>query len=81
MFRLVQFVDNPAGLYADYWCWSGTNTKGKTGVFPQSHIDLQTLRGQDSTVGKKQSRGRSIFGSRSKGDGTTKSSHRNSVAS
>ncbi|KAK3991126.1 hypothetical protein QBC44DRAFT_214946, partial [Cladorrhinum sp. PSN332] len=33
-------------LYADYWCWSGTNSKGKTGVFPSSHVDLSTLRGQ-----------------------------------
>ncbi|KAK3983850.1 hypothetical protein QBC44DRAFT_313743 [Cladorrhinum sp. PSN332] len=33
-------------LYADYWCWSGTNGKGKTGVFPSSHVDLSTLREQ-----------------------------------
>ncbi|SPN99624.1 uncharacterized protein DNG_02476 [Cephalotrichum gorgonifer] len=28
----------------DHWCWSGTNSKGKWGIFPKSHLDLQTLR-------------------------------------
>ncbi|KAK3303809.1 uncharacterized protein B0T15DRAFT_402453 [Chaetomium strumarium] len=77
-----EVITNVQCLYADYWCWSGTNSKGKTGVFPQSHIDLQTLRGQDSTVAKK-SRGRSFFGMRShSGTDTTKggSGHRNSIA-
>lgn len=26
------------------WCWSGTNTKGRFGVFPRSHVDEATLR-------------------------------------
>lgn len=26
------------------WCWSGTNSKGKFGVFPRSHVDESTLR-------------------------------------
>ncbi|KAL2193066.1 hypothetical protein P885DRAFT_46278 [Corynascus similis CBS 632.67] len=65
-----EVITNVQCLYADYWCWSGTNSKGKTGVFPQSYIDLQTLRGQTPTAGKKQSRGRSLFGSRFKGDST-----------
>ncbi|KAL2015336.1 hypothetical protein VTK56DRAFT_5780 [Thermocarpiscus australiensis] len=60
-----EVISNVQCLYADYWCWSGTNSKGKTGVFPQSHIDLQTLRGQDTTASKKPSRGRSLFGYRS----------------
>ncbi|KAK4095988.1 hypothetical protein N658DRAFT_437040 [Parathielavia hyrcaniae] len=78
-----EVITNVQCLYADYWCWSGTNSKGKTGVFPQSYIDLETLRGQDSTASsKKQSRSRSLFGSRPKGDSTSKGSgHRNSVAS
>ncbi|KAK4153824.1 hypothetical protein C8A00DRAFT_14998 [Chaetomidium leptoderma] len=66
-----EVLTNVQCLYADYWCWSGTNNKGKSGVFPQSYIDLQTLRGQASTAGKKQSRTRSIFGSRSKRDRTS----------
>jgi hypothetical protein len=75
-------IDVCVGLYADYWCWSGTNSKGRTGVFPQSHIDLQTLRGQDSTVIKK-SRGRSFFGMWSHSSTETAkggSGHRNSIA-
>ncbi|KAK4163285.1 hypothetical protein QBC43DRAFT_301264 [Cladorrhinum sp. PSN259] len=77
-------------LYADYWCWSGTNSKGKTGVFPSSHVDLTTLRGQkelqasSQTVLKKGSRvGRGLFSRRGskppnpdEGGGV---SHRNSV--
>ncbi|KAH6843444.1 hypothetical protein B0I37DRAFT_217893 [Chaetomium sp. MPI-CAGE-AT-0009] len=73
-----EVITNVQCLYADYWCWSGTNSKGKTGVFPQSHIDLQTLRGQDPKPEKKQ-RGRSFFGSRSKGESSSKA-NRNSVA-
>lgn len=26
------------------WCWSGTNSKGKFGVFPRSHVNEGTLR-------------------------------------
>lgn len=26
------------------WCWSGTNAKGRFGVFPRSHVDESTLR-------------------------------------
>ncbi|KAK3291131.1 uncharacterized protein B0H64DRAFT_420457 [Chaetomium fimeti] len=74
-----EVITNVQCLYADYWCWSGTNSKGKTGVFPQSYIDLQTLRGQEPKPEKK-SRGRSFFGSRSKGESSSKA-HRNSVAS
>ncbi|KAK4033801.1 hypothetical protein C8A01DRAFT_19312 [Parachaetomium inaequale] len=71
-----EVITNVQCLYADYWCWSGTNSKGKTGVFPQSYIDLQTLRGQEP-ADKKQSKTRSFFGSRSKSN----AGHRNSVAS
>ncbi|KAH6618381.1 hypothetical protein B0J18DRAFT_277749 [Chaetomium sp. MPI-SDFR-AT-0129] len=73
-----EVITNVQCLYADYWCWSGTNNKGKTGVFPQSYIDLQTLRGQEPAANRKQSRGRSFFGSRSK---DSKSGHRNSIVS
>ncbi|KAL2754047.1 hypothetical protein ACRALDRAFT_2028557 [Sodiomyces alcalophilus JCM 7366] len=31
-------------VYQDHWCWSGTNSKGKTGVFPASHIDPASIR-------------------------------------
>ena len=54
------FADRAAGLYADYWCWSGTNSKGKTGAFPRSHIDLGTLKEQ-SQQGTKPKKGRGLF--------------------
>ncbi|KAK4222002.1 hypothetical protein QBC38DRAFT_490875 [Podospora fimiseda] len=79
-------------LYADYWCWSGTNSKGKTGVFPSSHVDLSTLRGSkdvvaNPTVLKKGSRvGRGLFSRRGSkpppgddGGGGSSWSHQNSV--
>ncbi|KAK3903624.1 hypothetical protein C8A05DRAFT_43188 [Staphylotrichum tortipilum] len=77
-----EVITNVQCLYADYWCWSGTNSKGKTGVFPQSHIDLQTLRGQEAAPAKK-SKGRGLFGrSNSKTAETAKGNgYRNSIAS
>jgi hypothetical protein len=30
--------------YQEFWCWSGTNQKGKWGIFPQAFIDIGTLR-------------------------------------
>jgi len=32
------------GLYADHWCWWGTNSKGKYGAFPSSHIIQDTVQ-------------------------------------
>ncbi|KAJ9148906.1 Sh3 domain-containing protein [Pleurostoma richardsiae] len=29
--------------YSEHWCWSGTNSKGQWGIFPQSHIEPNTL--------------------------------------
>jgi hypothetical protein len=52
-----------AGLYADHWCWSGTHVKTKkTGVFPQSHVLLDTLRQELSSKNGKKSKG--LFSSR-----------------
>jgi hypothetical protein len=62
---VINDANDGTALYADYWCWSGTSSKGKTGVFPQSHINLETLKRQESAVKKRQSRGRSFFGYRS----------------
>jgi hypothetical protein len=28
---------------ADNWCWTGTNPKGKTGIFPKDFIDTKQL--------------------------------------
>ncbi|EFX05603.1 hypothetical protein CMQ_3672 [Grosmannia clavigera kw1407] len=37
-------IFNVKCLYADYWCWAGTDSKGRYGVFPQSHILTETLQ-------------------------------------
>ncbi|KAF7562489.1 hypothetical protein G7046_g1630 [Stylonectria norvegica] len=29
--------------YPEYWCWSGTNSKGKYGIFPRDFIDMETV--------------------------------------
>ncbi|KAK4183660.1 hypothetical protein QBC35DRAFT_418480 [Podospora australis] len=56
-------VTNVQCLYSDYWCWYGTNSKGKTGVFPQTHLDLQTLKAQAATgSSRRPSRGLHLFG-------------------
>ncbi|KAI0404343.1 hypothetical protein F4802DRAFT_252251 [Xylaria palmicola] len=31
------------GVYNDHWCWSGTTSKG-FGIFPQSHLDPDSIR-------------------------------------
>ncbi|KAF6821518.1 SH3 domain-containing protein [Colletotrichum sojae] len=30
--------------WQDHWCWSGTNAKGVWGIFPQTHVDTNTIR-------------------------------------
>jgi hypothetical protein len=63
------------GLYADRWCWSGTNTKtGRTGVFPQTHVLLETLRQEASAKDKGKKAGRGLFGSRRPPTGTSSGS-------
>lgn len=32
------------GLNQDDWCWSGTKKNGKVGLFPRSHIKIESLR-------------------------------------
>lgn len=32
------------GLYPEHWCWSGTNAKGKWGIFPRAFIDMGTVQ-------------------------------------
>lgn len=31
------------GSHQDHWCWWGTNSKGKSGMFPRSHVEPGTL--------------------------------------
>lgn len=32
------------GVYPEHWCWSGTNAKGKWGIFPQAFLDTNTVQ-------------------------------------
>ncbi|CAK7265052.1 hypothetical protein SEPCBS57363_001385 [Sporothrix epigloea] len=43
-FEKGETIFNVKCLYADHWCWAGTNSKGRFGVFPQSHIITRTLQ-------------------------------------
>lgn len=46
-------ADTNTGVYQDHWCWHGTNNKGKSGVFPSSHIDPISIReGQPAPASK-----------------------------
>jgi hypothetical protein len=29
---------------SDFWCWTGTNAKGKSGIFPVAFLDMNTLQ-------------------------------------
>ncbi|KAI0972666.1 hypothetical protein F4678DRAFT_47704 [Xylaria arbuscula] len=43
-------IKNISWVYAEHWCWSGTTSKG-SGVFPQSHLDPDSIRTHDSDAG------------------------------
>ncbi|CZS74088.1 unnamed protein product [Fusarium graminearum] len=43
-FEKDEIITNISWPYQEFWCWSGTNAKGKTGIFPQAFIDVATLR-------------------------------------
>ncbi|OLN95661.1 hypothetical protein CCHL11_04904 [Colletotrichum chlorophyti] len=37
-------ITNISWAWQDHWCWSGTNSKGTWGIFPQTHIDNNSIR-------------------------------------
>ncbi|KAF3767705.1 hypothetical protein M406DRAFT_69825 [Cryphonectria parasitica EP155] len=39
-----EVITNIGWSHADHWCWWGTNAKGRSGMFPQSHIEPGTLK-------------------------------------
>ncbi|KAK5624348.1 hypothetical protein RRF57_000064 [Xylaria bambusicola] len=43
-------IRNISWAYADHWCWSGTTSKG-SGLFPQSHLDPNSIKTSDSEDG------------------------------
>ncbi|KAI0892517.1 hypothetical protein F4806DRAFT_233136 [Annulohypoxylon nitens] len=38
-------LSNVTWVNRDDWCWSGTKKNGKVGLFPRSHIKMESLRG------------------------------------
>ncbi|ROT40208.1 hypothetical protein SODALDRAFT_306264 [Sodiomyces alkalinus F11] len=43
-FEKGEEITNISWLHADHWCWSGTNSKGKWGIFPQAFIEPNTVK-------------------------------------
>ncbi|KAK5998632.1 hypothetical protein PT974_01013 [Cladobotryum mycophilum] len=39
-----EIITNISWSYAEHWCWSGTNAKGKWGIFPQAFVDTNTVQ-------------------------------------
>ncbi|CAJ2512640.1 Uu.00g007590.m01.CDS01 [Anthostomella pinea] len=39
-------IVNVSWLNQDDWCWWGTKKNGRAGLFPRSHVKLETLRGE-----------------------------------
>ncbi|PNY27844.1 Uncharacterized protein TCAP_02228, partial [Tolypocladium capitatum] len=37
-------ITNICWAHPEHWCWSGTNAKGKRGIFPQAFIDPDTVQ-------------------------------------
>ncbi|KAL6896522.1 hypothetical protein GGI43DRAFT_122760 [Trichoderma evansii] len=46
-----EVITNISWSYPEYWCWSGTNSKGKWGVFPQAFLDPNSLQEISSMIG------------------------------
>ncbi|PHH65869.1 hypothetical protein CDD81_1238 [Ophiocordyceps australis] len=38
-----EVIGNISWAYPEHWCWSGTNARGKWGIFPRVFIDESTL--------------------------------------
>ncbi|EHK43264.1 hypothetical protein TRIATDRAFT_172578, partial [Trichoderma atroviride IMI 206040] len=50
-----EVITNISWPYPEYWCWSGTNAKGKWGVFPQAFLDPNSLQEISSMIGSDRS--------------------------
>jgi hypothetical protein len=42
-------IRNVGWLYKDHWCWSGTNAKGRVGVFPRSYVLFEQVKEEPQT--------------------------------
>ncbi|PHH85940.1 hypothetical protein CDD83_10973 [Cordyceps sp. RAO-2017] len=38
-------ITNIGWSHPEHWCWSGTNAKGKRGIFPRAFIEADTVQG------------------------------------
>ncbi len=60
-------ISNVGWIFKEHWCWSGTNSKGKFGVFPRSYVLYDAVKEEPVRPGtaksKKSSRPR-LFGRR-----------------
>ena len=45
--RQLTGVEKKIGVEKEHWCWSGTNAKGKWGIFPRAFIDEASVRELD----------------------------------
>ncbi|ATY60405.1 RING finger domain-containing [Cordyceps militaris] len=43
-FEKGEVITNISWVYPEHWCWSGTNAKGKWGLFPQVFLDSNTVQ-------------------------------------
>ncbi|KAK6448439.1 hypothetical protein FP744_10004689 [Trichoderma asperellum] len=50
-----EVITNISWSSPEYWCWSGTNAKGKWGVFPQAFLDPNSLQEISSMIGSDRS--------------------------
>lgn len=48
VFDKGETIANVGWLYKDHWCWSGMNAKGRFGVFPRSHVKIETVREKEA---------------------------------
>ncbi|KZL87352.1 sh3 domain-containing protein [Colletotrichum incanum] len=59
-------ITNISWAWQDHWCWSGTNAKGVWGIFPQTHIDGNTIRetsdGSSVSSSERRRRSEGFFG-------------------
>ncbi|KAL7789060.1 hypothetical protein V8C37DRAFT_418182 [Trichoderma ceciliae] len=50
-----EIISNITWSYPEFWCWAGTNSKGKWGVFPQAFLDSNSLQEVSSMIGSDRS--------------------------
>ncbi|KAH8896602.1 hypothetical protein GQ53DRAFT_743241 [Thozetella sp. PMI_491] len=44
VFDKGETIKNVGWIYKEHWCWSGTNSKGKVGVFPRPYVMYDAVK-------------------------------------